>query len=846
LSFLFFAAILFGNDPLKINTALADGTWFNDGSGTAWSNRFKITPASVNSDLYYDLSLAPASFWSNVRSDGGDIRVTAQDGTTQLAREVSGFVKSDVAKVTTSGSGGDFYSPAMPVTAGQNYVLSMDVKWVSGSCPFLGLSYDNGVVDWKIGRISSGAVVDIDRVSTDWQHLEYSFTMPAASNARMSIEAYSGEAKSDSGNTEIHFKNIALTPGAVSSNGSGFAGWTNPGTQGNLFELTQSGAGSLFIGGLAATNNVFLPSDVPSASPTDGPYELGMIFSSDVAGYITKLRYYRQTGDTVSHDGHLWNSIGTLLATAAFPASSNVGWQSVALASPIAITANTNYTVSYSIDAGTPEPRTGSYFTAQKDSGHLHAPINAGVYTVTMGQFPTSSYLSGNYFADVDFSTKAIPDTSFYVYYGNPSATEPAAGSTYGKYNVWESAAKLVAHMEDANDSTVNQNNGTIANAYPVTADAKVNKGYQYNAANYNYITIGDKASLDFTTGFTIGGWIYKSGDFVDGAILGKINAGGPFNGYMLWTGQSVNGVTLYIDQGGRISTGALSDNAWHRIIATWNGAQLNMYADGTPVTPVNYNVAPTSSGKSFIIGGYSYAALNNLLDEAIVYDRPWSAQEVATDYADQNDPASFWTTGNQGLSNDNQTITVSGTVDPVITMNVGALAAGTPCDGTFTGNGGTVALGTLTPGAVASSDANSVAHICVRVSANPYYGLIGLVSSANGALVSTGTPGNIIPSATATLVPGTAGYGACVAAPSGADSGSATWAGDTPYASGSCDSTHHSVGRLQTTAQQFMHANGPVQNLYLTGYVKAAVSGTIAAHNDYADTLSFVVSGTF
>ena len=91
LIFLFFGVILFGNDPLKINTALASGTWFNDGSGTTWSNRFLITPASVNSDLYYDLSLAPASFWSNVRSDGGDICVTKQDGTTQLPREVSGF-----------------------------------------------------------------------------------------------------------------------------------------------------------------------------------------------------------------------------------------------------------------------------------------------------------------------------------------------------------------------------------------------------------------------------------------------------------------------------------------------------------------------------------------------------------------------------------------------------------------------------------------------------------------------------------------------------------------------------------------------------------------------------------
>ena len=56
-----------------------------------WAGYYIATPNSVNNDLYFDLANAPADFWSRVRSDGGDIRVTAQDGTTQLPREVSGF-----------------------------------------------------------------------------------------------------------------------------------------------------------------------------------------------------------------------------------------------------------------------------------------------------------------------------------------------------------------------------------------------------------------------------------------------------------------------------------------------------------------------------------------------------------------------------------------------------------------------------------------------------------------------------------------------------------------------------------------------------------------------------------
>lgn len=60
-----------------------------------WSNRIKIAvlASQVNSNLtnfpvYVDLSTLPTSFFSTVRSDGGDIRITKADGVTQVPREV--------------------------------------------------------------------------------------------------------------------------------------------------------------------------------------------------------------------------------------------------------------------------------------------------------------------------------------------------------------------------------------------------------------------------------------------------------------------------------------------------------------------------------------------------------------------------------------------------------------------------------------------------------------------------------------------------------------------------------------------------------------------------------------
>ena len=66
-------------------------SWYN----SSWKYRVKITidHSKVGSDLtdfpvYVDLSTLPSGFHTNVKSDGGDIRVTRSDGTTECPREI--------------------------------------------------------------------------------------------------------------------------------------------------------------------------------------------------------------------------------------------------------------------------------------------------------------------------------------------------------------------------------------------------------------------------------------------------------------------------------------------------------------------------------------------------------------------------------------------------------------------------------------------------------------------------------------------------------------------------------------------------------------------------------------
>ena len=80
--------------------------------------------------------------------------------------------------------------------------------------------------------------------------------------------------------------------------------------------------------------------------------ELGLKFRSSQPGNVTGLRFYKGNGNTGTHVGHLWTSTGGLLATVTFSGESFSGWQTATFSSPVAITANTTYIISYYAPTG--------------------------------------------------------------------------------------------------------------------------------------------------------------------------------------------------------------------------------------------------------------------------------------------------------------------------------------------------------------------------------------------------------------------------------------------------------------------------------------------------------------
>src|SRR5262249_39210900 len=158
----------------------------------------------------------------------------------------------------------------------------------------------------------------------------------------------------------------------------------------------------------AATFTIWPSTTVPTVvAAADLPVELGVKFRSDVAGYVTAIRFYKSAFNTGTHVGNLWSSTGTRLATATFTNETASGWQQVALSPPVAIAANTVYVASYFAPVGFYNIDMNYFGSAGFDRAPLHALANGvsggnAVYLYSdTSAFPTDTFAASNYWVDV-------------------------------------------------------------------------------------------------------------------------------------------------------------------------------------------------------------------------------------------------------------------------------------------------------------------------------------------------------------------------------------------------------------------------------------------------------------
>ncbi|HKU18657.1 MAG TPA: DUF4082 domain-containing protein [Candidatus Saccharimonadales bacterium] len=178
------------------------------------------------------------------------------------------------------------------------------------------------------------------------------------------------------------------------------------------------GTGSL-LWAMAASTTTSLWSDstVPAtlASSDTSNIELGLRFKSDVAGYVTGVRFYKSAQNTGVHTGNLWDNKGNLLAMVTFSNESTSGWQTANFTQPVSVAANTVYVISYHAPNGHYSYNTRYFSRNAYTNGHLTAIKTSstrpnGIYTKNANQsvFPSTSANGTNYWVDVLFTTSLL------------------------------------------------------------------------------------------------------------------------------------------------------------------------------------------------------------------------------------------------------------------------------------------------------------------------------------------------------------------------------------------------------------------------------------------------------
>jgi VCBS repeat-containing protein len=272
---------------------------------------------------------------------------------------------------------------------------------------------------------SNVATVTVEVIAQVLHHFEFdTISTPQHVDEPFQITIYARDASGNLVSSYTGIVSISDSTGTVTPTTAGpFSGgtWTesvNISAEGSAVTLTASDgtisgtSNSFAVTALGAGTYTIWGDTVPSSTWRNdtSSVELGVKFRSQVDGYITGLRFWKDVENTGTHVGHLWRADGTLLAEATFTDETASGWQEVTFAQPVPILTNTTYVASYKTTTGYNIAE--NYFaTSGFDSSPLRALADGedggnGVYRYGRPLlFPNRTHLSSNYWVDVLFTT---------------------------------------------------------------------------------------------------------------------------------------------------------------------------------------------------------------------------------------------------------------------------------------------------------------------------------------------------------------------------------------------------------------------------------------------------------
>jgi hypothetical protein len=407
---------------------LASATFTNE-TASGWQQQALATPLTIAANTQYVVSVNSTFFVATLNGlasqvVNGDLRsVVGNNGAYNnspgqfptLSFQNSNYFRDVVFVAGTTFSISGTISPAasgsgttVTLSGAANATTTADG---SGNYSFTGLSNGNYTVTpsksgFTFSPASAPATVNNANVTG------INFTASAAPT--FSISGTISPAASGSGATVTLSGAASATTTADGSGNFTFTGLSNgsytvtPSKSGFTFSpanapatVNNANVTGVNFAASAAGQTLFTTQTPLVGNDTDGfAEELGMKFTSTVAGQITAIRYWKASSETGTHIGRIWSSTGQLLASATFTNETASGWQQQALTTPLSIAANTQYVVSVN---STFFVISQSGLASQVVNGNLRSVVGSNGVWGNAGLFPTTTWENSNYFRDVVF-----------------------------------------------------------------------------------------------------------------------------------------------------------------------------------------------------------------------------------------------------------------------------------------------------------------------------------------------------------------------------------------------------------------------------------------------------------
>ncbi|GEM_PF-3226904 len=393
----------------------------------------------------------------------------------------------------------------------------------------------------------------------------------------------------------------------------------------------------------------------PASGVTPLPVALNASGSSDPDGTIAS--YAWNFGDGSSGSGsavsHTYASAGTYTAT--LTVTDNLGATGTATKT-ITVSAPVNQ-APLSVLSASPTSGTAPLAVSFNASGSSDPDGTIASYGWNFGDGTTGSgaTVSHTYSAAGTYTaTLTVTDnlgatgTATGTVTVNAPAPPPPPPPSSGPVALWRFDESVwTGASGEVKDASGRNNNGTARNGAATVANSAGRAG-AFDGAD-DHVAVPASSSLNVSgSGLTLSAWVNFPG--LSGSPMGILSQGGYWNGYryMITSTGAVSFDLTSSASGTLVSQKTLPPGVWNHVVATYDGAAMRVYINGVKDAneKARTGAVDPSTGEVWIGHGdretgqaWSYA-FKGMIDEAQVYDRALSAQEVASLYGAPAPPA--------------------------------------------------------------------------------------------------------------------------------------------------------------------------------------------------------------